>query len=196
MSGCVITPSVHIPLDRLNIAQAQAVKADTLSKANHHERHSGRISMNFLRRLNPRNSILALFVYSALLVLGTYNPSGVSVWHWIRQATDWRGMWPVYVVVGLLLIGLWLLFLTSIRKSMSLGGISLIVLIVALLCYLPVHFDTMNVTQSSLTWLALCGLIVVVGFGGSFARIRFYLFGQRSVDTVHGDTVEIEHPSA
>jgi hypothetical protein len=152
--------------------------------------------MNFVRRLNPRHSILALFVYSALLVLGTYNPSGVSVWHWLSQATDWGRMWPVYVVVGLVLAGLWLLFLTSIHKSMSIGGISLIVLIVALLCYLPVHFDTVNVTQSSIAWLVLCGLIVVVGFGGSFARIRFYLFGQRSVDAVHGDTVEIEQTSA
>jgi hypothetical protein len=79
---------------------------------------------------------------------------------------------------------------------MSIGGISLIVLIVALLCYLPIHFDTMNVNQRSITWLVLCGLIVVVGFGGSFARIRFYLFGQRSVDAVHGDTVEIEQTSA
>jgi hypothetical protein len=152
--------------------------------------------MGFLRRLHPRHSVLALFVYSALLVLGTYNPSGVSVWHWLTQAADWRGMWPVYVVVGLVLVGLWLLFLTSIRKSMSLGGIGLIVLIVALLCYLPVHFQAMHITQSSITWLVLSGLIVVVGFGGSFSRIRFYLFGQRSVDTVHGDTVEIEHPSA
>jgi len=105
-------------------------------------------------------------------------------------------MWPVYVVVGLVLVGLWLLFITSIRKSMSIGGISLIVLIVALLCYLPVHFETLNVNQSNITWLALYGLIVVVGFGGSFARIRFYFFGQRSVDTVHGDIVEIEHPSS
>ncbi len=152
--------------------------------------------MNFLRRLNPRNSISALFVYSALLVLGTYNPSGISIWHWLSQAADWGSMWPVYVVVGLVLIGLWLLFLTSIRKSMSIGGISLIVMIVGLLCYLPVHFQAMNVNQSSITWLALCGLIVVVGFGGSFSRIRFHLFGQRSVDTVHGDTVEIENPSA
>ncbi len=148
--------------------------------------------MNFLRRLNPRNSVLALFVYSALLVLGTYNPSGVSVWHWLTQAPDWSGMWPVYVVVGLVLVGLWLLFLTSIRKSMSIGGISLIVLIVGLLCYLPVHFDAMSTSQTSMTWLALVGLIVVVGFGGSFSRIRFSLFGQRSVDSVHGDTVEVE----
>jgi len=152
--------------------------------------------MSFVRRLNPRNSILTLFVYSALLVLGTYNPSGVSVWHWLSRAADWGRMWPVYVVVGLVLAGLWLLFLTSIRKSMSIGGISLIVLIVALLCYLPVHFDTVHVTQSSITWLVLCGLIVVVGFGGSFARLRFYLFGQRSVDAVHGDAVEIEQTSA
>ncbi|ETW94974.1 MAG: hypothetical protein ETSY1_32590 [Candidatus Entotheonella factor] len=152
--------------------------------------------MSFLRRLNPRNSILALFVYSALLVLGTYNPSGVSVWHWLSQATDWPGMWPVYVVVGLLVIGLWLFFLTSIRKSMSIAGISLIVLIVALLCYLPVHFQAMHVNQGSLTWLGLSGLIVVIGFGGSFSRIRFYLFGQRSVDTVHGDSVEVENSSA
>jgi len=151
--------------------------------------------MNFPRRLNPRHSILALFIYSALLVLGTYNPSGVSVWHWLSQAADWRGMWPVYVVVALILVGLWLLFLTAIRKSMSLGGISLIVLIVALLCYLPVHFHAVNVNQNSISWLALCGLIVVVGFGGSWARIWFYLFGQRSVDTVHGDTVEIDHTS-
>ena len=151
--------------------------------------------MNFLRQLHPRNSVLALFVYSALLVLGTYNPSGVSVWHWLTRAADWGGMWPVYVVVGLVMAGLWLLFISSIRKSMSLPGIILIVVIVALLCYLPVHFDTMNVTQTSISWLALCGLIVVVGFGGSFARIRFALFGQRSVDTVHGDTVEVENPS-
>ncbi len=152
--------------------------------------------MGFLKRLNPRNSILALFVYSALLVLGTYNPSGVSVWHWLSQATDWSGMWPVYVVVGLFLIGLWLLFLTSIRKSMSLAGIGLIVVIVALLCYLPVHFQTLDVNQNSITWLTLVGLIVVVGFGGSFARIRFRLFGQRSVDAVHGDTIEVENSSA
>ena len=152
--------------------------------------------MNFLRRLHPRNSVAALFVYSALLVLGTYNPSGVSIWHWLtRQDAGWGGMWPVYLVVSLVTVGLWLLFISSIRKSMSVPGLILIVVIVALLCYLPFHFDSMNVTQTSISWLALCGLIVVVGFGGSFARLRFAMFGQRSVDTVQGDTIEVENPS-
>lgn len=151
--------------------------------------------MQFLRKLNPRYSLLALFVYAALLVLGTYNPAQVSVWHWLTQAQDWSRMWPVYVVVGLVLAGLWLLFLAAVRKSLSYSGIALIVIIVGLLCYLPVHFDAMDATSTSMTWLGLVGLIIVIGFGGSFSHIRFRLFGHRSVDTVQGDTIEVEEAS-
>ena len=38
----------------------------------------------------------------------------------------------------------------------------------------------------------VAGLIVVIGFGGSFARIRFRLFGHRSIDAVQGDTIHVE----
>jgi hypothetical protein len=50
----------------------------------------------------------------------------------------------------------------------------------------------MTASSISITWLVLWGLIVVIGFGGSFARIRFRLFGHRSVDAVQGDTVHVE----
>lgn len=148
--------------------------------------------MNLLRRLNPRYSIWALFIYAALLVLGTYNPTRVSVWHWLTQAQDWPRMWPVYVAVALVLVGLWILFLTSVRKSLSYSGIVLITVIVGLLAYIPLHFEAMTANRTSITWLVLSGLIVVIGFGGSFARIRFRLFGHRSVDTVQGDSINVE----
>jgi Family of unknown function (DUF6524) len=148
--------------------------------------------MNLLRRLNPRYSIWALFIYAALLVLGTYNPTRISVWHWLTQAQDWPRMWPVYMVTGLVVVGLWILFLTSVRKSLSYSGIALITVIVALLAYIPLHFNAMTASSSSITWLVLWGLIVVIGFGGSFARIRFRLFGHRSVDAVQGDTIHVE----
>jgi hypothetical protein len=50
----------------------------------------------------------------------------------------------------------------------------------------------MTASSISITWLVLLGLIVVIGFGGSFARIRFRLFGHRSVDAVQGDTINVE----
>jgi hypothetical protein len=101
-------------------------------------------------------------------------------------------MWPVYVVTGLVVAGLWILFLTSVRKSLSYSGIALITVIVALLAYIPLHFNAMTASSISITWLVLLGLIVVIGFGGSFARIRFRLFGHRSVDAVQGDTINVE----
>ncbi len=151
--------------------------------------------MERLRRFfSPRQNTFARFIYAALLVFGTYNPSGVSVGHWLwNQTATFLLIWPQYTLTVLVLAGLWLIFLRAARQALSLWGLALVVLIVGITGYLPFHLGWLAGGFQLVAWVALSALAAVLGFGASFATWWWKLFGQRSVDIVNDEIVEIQH---
>lgn len=67
-------------------------------------------------------AILARFVLALAVVFGTYNPEGVSYYHWLRGGD---GPLPLKAFVGVLLLIAWLLLLETAQSSLGTLGLVL-----------------------------------------------------------------------
>lgn len=89
------------------------------------------------------------------IVLLTFNPSGFSFFHWTRQSL---GLVGVMLVAGLFAVLVWMLFFYDVVKTSS---------------------------STTLTWLVLLGVAVVLTVGISWAHLRRRLSGQATVDDIN-----------
>ena len=124
---------------------------------------------------------------SVVLVLATYNPSGVSYVHWVASAFSSQGLGAVHVFLGVLLLTGWTIFGVATRNSLgtpgSILGAGLIGTGVWLLSRLGlVHADSL----SAMTWLALISLAILLAIGLSWSHIWRRLSGQLEVDDNNG----------
>ena len=62
---------------------------------------------------------------SLFLVLATYNPSGYSFTHWLKDAFSNSGLGPEHFVVGVILLIGWVILLTATQRSMGTLGLVL-----------------------------------------------------------------------
>jgi len=127
--------------------------------------------------------VLWRFVFAVLVVMGTYNPSGYSYFHWgIRQMPPFD---PLRVVTGILLIIGWVIYVRATMRS--LGGIGLI-LVSALCAALWWWFiDWGLVPRDSIravTYAVLTIISIVLTVGMVWSHIRRRLSGQTDVDDV------------
>ena len=68
-------------------------------------------------------SFIARWGFAAVLVLGTYNPSGYSYIGWLMSKDVTFG--PVLAIVGLVLLIAWIIYLRATFLSMGWLGVSL-----------------------------------------------------------------------
>lgn len=120
---------------------------------------------------------------SVVLVLATYNPSGISYVHWVASAFSNQELGAIHVFFGVLLLIGWTIFGVATRNSLgTLGtilGAALIATGVWLLARLGlVHADS----TSAMTWLALISLAMLLAIGLSWSHIWRRLSGQLEVD--------------
>jgi hypothetical protein len=121
-----------------------------------------------------------------VLVLITYNPTHFSFLDWLRASINGRTMGPEHAVAGIALFGGWLFVITATRRALgSLGLIVLIAFIGALIWWL-VDVGWLNAaSRSSIEWIVLIGLAVLLAVGMSWALIWRRVTGQVTVDDVH-----------
>jgi hypothetical protein len=127
-------------------------------------------------------AVLARLLAVALLVGGTYNPSGYSWWHWTTEAD---GQWAGKVFAGLVLaIGYAVCVTATLRSLGWLLGAPLALTIAA-----GVWFgwdmgwiDLSDATRRVLAFQA--ALIAFLGTGTSFSLLRYRLAGQMDSRTL------------
>lgn len=73
------------------------------------------------------SSVIIRFLFSLFFVLATYNPSGVSYFHWIQSLSDL----PLKLLVGLILLGIYAMLAVSTWKLIGGFGVALMVLVCA-----------------------------------------------------------------
>jgi hypothetical protein len=125
--------------------------------------------------------ILWRFLFAIVVVLGTYNPSGYSYFHWgIMQMPPIE---PVRVVVGILFIIGWVIF---VRASMrSLGGLGLILIsaLCAALLWLAIDWGLVKKdSMTAVTYSVLMIISIILTVGITWSHIRRRLTGQVDVD--------------
>jgi nucleoside recognition membrane protein YjiH len=128
-------------------------------------------------------SVALRMVFSMALVFLTFNPTGHSYFHWLRDHVS--PLQPQVVVAGIVLLGAWLFFIRATFTSMGTVGVVLLLALFGAIIWWMVSAGLLSTTdRSSMAWVVLLCLGLLLGFGMSWAHIRSRISGQASVDRV------------
>jgi hypothetical protein len=129
------------------------------------------------------SGLLWRMAFSVALVFLTFNPSGVSYYHWL--ADGFPSVTPVEAIAGIVLLGLWIFFIRSTLRAMGTVGLVLLMGLFAAIVWWMVSQGWLEIAnRSTMAWIVLTILGLVLGFGMSWAHIRRQVSGQASVDRV------------
>ncbi len=114
------------------------------------------------------------------LVIGTFNPTGYSLFHWITAA-------PVAVTPGKALAVLalaigWVVCLRTAFISLGKGGLVLGLGLFSVLVWFLVDRDLVSLTGSGIVWVGLIVIGVLLGVGLSWSLLRARATGQVEVN--------------
>ena len=127
--------------------------------------------------------ILWRIAFSLALVFLTFNPSGHSYFHWVRDSLP--HIQPVSAIAGVVLLGAWLFFVRSTLTSLGAVGVLLLLAFFASIVWWIVSKGWLSLTdQTAVAWIVLTMLGLVLGIGMSWAHNRQRISGQASVDRV------------
>lgn len=128
-------------------------------------------------------SFIARFVFAAVLVFGTYNPTDFSYISWVfAEGTEFG---PVTALVGVVLVIGWIIFLRASFNALGPLGIILGTALFCCVIWLLVDLGWLALDATgAITWLALLLVAVMLAIGMSWAHVRRRLSGQYSVDDV------------
>ena len=121
--------------------------------------------------------------FAMLLVLATFNPSGHSYFHWV--AGTFPKVTPAQAVVGIALLVLWVFLWRSMMQAIGSLGLILMAAFTVALVWLFVSWGWLDIRNATtLAWVVLVALGLILGVGMSWAIVRRELTGQASVDEV------------
>jgi hypothetical protein len=121
--------------------------------------------------------------FALAMVLLTFNPAGYSYYHWVSG--NFPSFTPVQAVAGIALIVLWIFLWRSMMQAIGTLGLVLMAALTAAFVWLFVSWGWLDVSNATtMTWVVLIALGLILGIGMSWAIIRRELTGQASVDEI------------
>jgi len=106
--------------------------------------------------------LIGRLLIAAVVVFGTYNPTGNSIFHWIRDHPDMTNAWVILVGIVAALMNFALL--VAAWKALGKLGTFVLLILFAALVYLALQEGWASKDSStSLQWLAL---VLYAGFLG------------------------------
>ena len=128
-------------------------------------------------------SFFARWLFAALLVFGTYNPTDYSYLSWLLAEETELG--PIVALVGVVLLIAWIVFLRATFLSLGWLGICLGAALFGCVLWLLVDVGLLSPdSTNSITWLVLLVLSLILATGMSWSHIRRRLTGQFDVDDI------------
>ena len=140
----------------------------------------------------PGFSGIALRALVALvLVFTTYNPEGVSYYHWavapLLGAAPTAGLASVKALAGIALVTGWVVFLAATRRSIGAGGAVLVLAISAALVWLLLDFGLVRAgTARGVTYVILICTALLLAVGMSWSHMSRRMSGQVDTDETVG----------
>jgi len=128
-------------------------------------------------------SFLWRLLATLVLVLVTFNPSGYSAFHWIKTAISEGNFGPVHAlaIVGLL-IG-WVIVWVATWRALDTLGVVLASVALACFVWLLVDIGWLHTnSMSTITWVVLVCLAVVLAIGMCWSHVWRRLTGQLNVE--------------
>jgi O-antigen/teichoic acid export membrane protein len=135
-----------------------------------------------MERLTFTGFLLRL-VAAFVLVFATFNPTGKSYAHWVRDG--WENPTPLMALAGLVLLTGWVVFGRSTQRAIGVLGTLLAAAFVAAVVWLVASWGWLDPANSTaITWIVLAALAVILAVGLSWSHLRRRLTGQADVDEV------------
>ncbi len=129
---------------------------------------------------------LGRWLFAAVLVFGTFNPTGYSWFGWVTADTTEFG--PVPALATLALVIAWIVFVNATLNAMGIVGVVLSGALFACLAWLFIDLGWISLDEGSTqTWVILTVLSLVLAVGMSWSIIRRSMSGQYTVDDVEDD---------
>jgi hypothetical protein len=135
-----------------------------------------------MRRLTM-GGLLGRFLASLVLVLATYNPTGLSFVSWV--AANFPHLQPVQAVLGVVLLALWIFFVHATYRSLGALGVVLGLAFFAAVIWLISSWGWLNTSShTAMIWIALFFVACLLTLGLCWALIRTRVSGQPVVEEV------------
>jgi hypothetical protein len=129
------------------------------------------------------DSFFLRWLFAAVLVFGTYNPTDYSWVSWVLSPENSFGPW--HALIGVILLIAWIIYLRATFLSMGWLGIVLGAALFACVVWLLIDLGLLSLeSTSALSWLALVLVSLLLAAGMSWSHIRRRLTGQLDVDDV------------
>jgi hypothetical protein len=132
-------------------------------------------------------SFFIRLAFALVLVYATYNPSGLSYYHWAKDAFFGEATFlspPFALVTIVLLIG-WTIYLRATFRSLGGFGLALALAFFAILIWWLVDIGVIGINSFSvLSYLILLLISAVLAVGMSWSHIRRRMSGQADMDDV------------
>lgn len=136
---------------------------------------------------------LLRLVAAAFLVFATYNPEGLSYFHWVIQPRSGEtglgaylhGFTPLKAFAGLGLLAAWIVFLQATRRSLGVGGALLVLGLFGCTIWSMIYYGILSPTSSkTIAHLILIAIVLVLAIGLSWSNVSRKLTGQIDTDNV------------
>jgi hypothetical protein len=133
--------------------------------------------------------ILIRFVIALVLVFFTYNPHGISYFHWLTSyfspATESKVSLPVLVLVGVILLIVWTIYIRATMRSLGMFGLLLASAFFGALLWLVIDLNWVSFSNKVVILDIILVIIAgVLAVGISWSHIRRRISGQADVDDV------------
>ena len=129
------------------------------------------------------SSFFLRFAFAFLLVAASYNPEGLSYFHWVLrqlpEITAFKALAGVVLVVG------WVIYLRATLRSLGPIGLVLALAVFGCLVWLLIDVGLVNTESArALRWLGIFVVSGVMAVGISWSHVRRRLTGQIDADDV------------
>jgi hypothetical protein len=132
------------------------------------------------------DSFIVRFIFAVVVVFATYNPEGVSYFHWVKEE------FPTFTIlkgfIGVVLLIGWAILIRATIGSLGAIGIILAVAFFGLLIWLI--FDVFGIPTDSIrvvTYIIQVMIASVLSIGVSWSHIRRRITGQVDTDELDRD---------
>ena len=130
------------------------------------------------------SGIALRFLFSILLVLLTYHPSGYSYFHWVY--TSIHAVTPYIAIAGLVLIIGWAIYLKATLNSLGIMGILLASTLLGCLIWLLIYWKVLDINNTSaVAWVVEILLALLLAAGMCWSHISLRWSGQVDVDEIN-----------
>jgi hypothetical protein len=123
------------------------------------------------------------FLFSILLVLLSYNPSGYSYFHWVHA--NIHSVTPYIAIAGLVLIIGWAIYIKATINSLGVAGILLASALFGCLIWLFIYWKILDIhNTSAVAWVVEILLALLLAVGMCWSHISLRWSGQVDVDEI------------